>query len=53
MFLRTALGGGLTRTVRVALGEGAFDEEVRRADDNSNQGDALCYEPVGRKSRHC
>ncbi|HEX5781944.1 MAG TPA: hypothetical protein VFX80_08480, partial [Solirubrobacteraceae bacterium] len=35
---------------------GPFDEEVRRADyldGNSNQGDALCYEPVGRKSRHC
>jgi hypothetical protein len=35
---------------------GAFDDEVRRIrflDGNSNQGDALCYEPVGRAPRHC
>jgi hypothetical protein len=35
---------------------GPFDREVREAsylDGNSNQGDALCYEPVGRTSRHC
>jgi hypothetical protein len=35
---------------------GPYDEEVRRADyldGNSNQGDALCYEPVGRKPRGC
>jgi LVIVD repeat-containing protein len=35
---------------------GPFDNEVRRAtylDGNSNQGDALCYEPVGRAPRHC
>ena len=35
---------------------GPFDREVRKAnylDGNSNQGDALCYEPVGRRSRHC
>ena len=31
--------------------KGEFDREVRRVrylDGNSNQGDALCYEPVGR-----
>ena len=35
---------------------GPFDEEVgsaRYLDGNSNQGDALCYEPVGRAPRHC
>jgi hypothetical protein len=35
---------------------GPFDREVRKArflDGNSNQGDALCYEPVGRAPRHC
>jgi len=35
---------------------GAFDKEVRRTrflDGNSNQGDALCFEPVGRAPRHC
>jgi hypothetical protein len=36
---------------------GPFDREVRKAsylDGNSNQGTALCYEPVGRRApRHC
>jgi hypothetical protein len=35
---------------------GPFDREIRSVrylDGNSNQGDALCYEPVGRASRHC
>jgi hypothetical protein len=35
---------------------GPFDREVRKArflDGNSNQGDALCYEPVGKAPRHC
>jgi hypothetical protein len=35
---------------------GAFEKEVQRIrflDGNSNQGDALCYEPVGRAPRHC
>jgi hypothetical protein len=35
---------------------GAFEDEVRGIeflDGNSNQGDALCFEPVGRKPRHC
>jgi hypothetical protein len=35
---------------------GPFSREVRKADfldGNSNQGDALCYEPVGRAPRHC
>jgi hypothetical protein len=35
---------------------GAFEREVSRItflDGNSNQGDALCYEPVGRPPRHC
>jgi LVIVD repeat len=35
---------------------GPFDGEVQEAtylDGNSNQGDALCYEPVGRAPRHC
>jgi hypothetical protein len=35
---------------------GAFEKEVRRIrflDGNSNQGDALCYEPVGRAPRYC
>jgi hypothetical protein len=35
---------------------GAFEKEVRRIDfldGNSNQGDALCFEPVGRAPRHC
>jgi hypothetical protein len=34
---------------------GAFQDEVRRIrylDGNSNQGTALCYEPVGRTARH-
>ncbi len=36
--------------------KGKFDKEVRRIDfldGNSNQGDALCFEPVGRAPRHC
>ena len=35
---------------------GAYEKEVRRIgylDGNSNQGDALCYEPVGRPPRGC
>ena len=35
---------------------GAHSKEVRRIgflDGNSNQGDALCYEPVGRTPRYC
>jgi hypothetical protein len=35
---------------------GAFEKEVRRIrflDGNSNQGNALCYEPVGRAPRYC
>jgi LVIVD repeat len=35
---------------------GAYSDEVRRIrflDGNSNQGDALCYEPVGRRPRYC
>jgi hypothetical protein len=35
---------------------GAFKDEVERIrflDGNSNQGDALCYEPVGRPPRYC
>ncbi len=35
---------------------GAYSKEVRRIgflDGNSNQGDALCYEPVGRAPRYC
>ena len=35
---------------------GAFEKEVRRIDfldGNSNQGDALCFEPVGSAPRHC
>jgi LVIVD repeat len=35
---------------------GAFDKEVKRIDfldGNSNQGDALCFEPVRRPPRHC
>ena len=35
---------------------GAFSDEVERVrylDGNSNQGDALCFEPVGRASRSC
>ena len=34
---------------------GAFEDEVgqvRYLDGNSNQGTALCYEPVGRTARH-
>ncbi len=34
---------------------GAFEDEVRQVrylDGNSNQGTALCYEPVGRTARH-
>jgi len=36
--------------------QGPFGKEVREVrylDGNSNQGDALCYEPVGRAPRHC
>jgi hypothetical protein len=36
--------------------KGPFDKEVRRVqflDGNSNQGNALCYEPVGRAPRYC
>jgi hypothetical protein len=36
--------------------KGRFDREVERIDfleGNSNQGDALCYEPVGRPPRSC
>jgi hypothetical protein len=36
--------------------KGPFEKEVRRIeylDGNSNQGDALCYEPVGPAPRHC
>jgi hypothetical protein len=36
--------------------DGPYDDEVEDArflDGNSNQGDALCYEPVGRAPRHC
>ena len=35
---------------------GAFDKEVQRIrflDGNSNQGDALCYEPVGTAPEYC
>ena len=35
---------------------GAFEREVQRIgflEGNSNQGDALCFEPVGRPPRHC
>jgi hypothetical protein len=35
---------------------GQFDDEVSSIsylDGNSNQGDALCFEPVGRAPRHC
>ena len=35
---------------------GAFSDEVKQVrylDGNSNQGDALCFEPVGRPSRSC
>jgi len=35
---------------------GRFQREVERItflEGNSNQGDALCYEPVGRAPRHC
>jgi hypothetical protein len=35
---------------------GAFEREVQRIgflDGNSNQGDALCFEPVGKVPRHC
>ncbi len=35
---------------------GGFADEVNRIsflEGNSNQGDALCYEPVGRAPRHC
>jgi hypothetical protein len=35
---------------------GAFEREVRRIDfleGNSNQGDALCFEPVGAPPAHC
>ena len=36
--------------------KGPFEDEVRGIgflDGNSNQGDALCFEPVGRAPRHC
>jgi hypothetical protein len=36
--------------------KGPYSKEVRRVDyldGNSNQGDALCFEPVGRTPRHC
>jgi hypothetical protein len=37
--------------------KGAYEKEVRNVDfldGNSNQGDALCFEPVGRRApRHC
>jgi hypothetical protein len=36
--------------------DGAFEKEVQRIgflDGNSNQGDALCFEPVGRAPEHC
>jgi hypothetical protein len=36
--------------------QGAFEKEVQRIrflDGNSNQGTALCYEPVGRAPDHC
>jgi hypothetical protein len=35
---------------------GAFEKEIQRIsflEGNSNQGDALCYEPVDRPPRHC
>ena len=35
---------------------GPHDKEVRRTgflEGNSNQGDALCFEPVGRAPRRC
>ena len=36
--------------------DGPFESEVKSArlvDGNSNQGDALCYEPVGPARRYC
>jgi hypothetical protein len=36
--------------------KGRFDREVRKIDfleGNSNQGDALCFDPVGRTPKHC
>jgi hypothetical protein len=36
--------------------KGPFQQEVKRIeflDGNSNQGDALCFEPVGRAPKHC
>ena len=36
--------------------KGPFEKEVRRIrflDGNSNQGDALCFDPVGRAPRYC
>ena len=36
--------------------DGPYEHEVERdrfLDGNSNQGDALCFEPVGRAPRHC
>jgi hypothetical protein len=36
--------------------DGRFEREVDRIDfleGNSNQGDALCFEPVGRRPRYC
>ena len=36
--------------------DGPYEREVEKArflDGNSNQGDALCFEPVGRAPRHC
>jgi hypothetical protein len=35
---------------------GPYEKEIRSVrylDGNSNQGDALCYEPVGRAPKHC
>jgi hypothetical protein len=42
--------------LRVLKYRGAFGKEVREIrflDGNSNQGDALCFEPVGRAPRYC
>ncbi len=36
--------------------KGKFEREVKNIrflEGNSNQGDALCFEPVGRAPRHC
>ena len=40
----------------VLRNRGRFRLEVERIsflEGNSNQGDSLCYEPVGRAPRHC